>query len=157
MHINDSRTTWEFEPMAIHSEKEWFTFPMNNVYVVPFTWNVIPLLVHLACYTHTTRIVSWFPCQTIYHRLRLEPMCWNSNLVKTQFGTWTYVAGTQTHVAGTWTQPKPCLGHEPTWLGFKSRQNLAWDSNPAKSLLGTWTHVAGTQTQPKPMIPGFRT
>ena len=26
-------------------------------------------------------------------------------------------------MAGTQTQPKPCLGLEPTWLGLKSSQN----------------------------------
>ena len=31
---------------------------------------------------------------------------------------------------GTWTQPKPSLVLEPTWLGLKPSQNLAWDSNP---------------------------
>ena len=32
--------------------------------------------------------------------------------------------------AGTQTQPKPCLGLKPMWLGLKPSQNLVWDSNP---------------------------
>ena len=45
--------------------------------------------------------------ETVYPRLGLEPMCWDSNPAKTQFGT-------RTHMAGTQTWPKPCLGLEPT-------------------------------------------
>ena len=41
--------------------------------------------------------------ETIYLRLGIEPMCWDLNPAKTQFGTWT-------HMAGAWTQSKSCLG-----------------------------------------------
>ena len=68
--------------------------------------------------------VSW--CETIYHRLGLEPMFWDLNQAKTQFGTLTHMAGTQTHIAGTQTQPKPCLGFKPTWLGLEPSQNLQY-------------------------------
>ena len=38
--------------------------------------------------------------KTVYLRLGLEPRCWDSNQVKTQFGTLTHVAGTGTHSIG---------------------------------------------------------
>ena len=38
--------------------------------------------------------------ETIHLRLGVEPMCWDSNLAKTQFGTLTYMTRTR-------TQPKP--------------------------------------------------
>ena len=33
--------------------------------------------------------------ETVYHRLGLEPMCWDTNPPKTLLGTWTHMAGTQ--------------------------------------------------------------
>lgn len=47
--------------------------------------------------------------ETIYLRLGLEPMCWDSNPTKT--------------LLGTRTPPKPHLGLEPTWLGLKPSKN----------------------------------
>ena len=64
-----------------------------------------------------TRDQTHVPCETISHRLRLEPMCWDSNSAKTQFGL------------------------EPTWLGLPSRVWLVqvlvtWVRVPSKVLGG---------------------
>ena len=69
--------------------------------------------------------VSW--CETIYHRLGLEPMCWDLNQAKTQFGTLTHMAGTQTHILGL------KLSQNPVW----DLNPRGWDSNPAKTC-STW-------------------
>ena len=42
------------------------------------------------------------PTETVYYRLGLEPMCWDSTPAKTLLGTQTHMAETQTH--GTWFQ-----------------------------------------------------
>ena len=51
----------------------------------------------------------WSPAETVYHRLGLEPMWWDLNPPKTQFGT-------QTHVARSRTQLKPTVpGFRTSW------------------------------------------
>ena len=54
--------------------------------------------------------------ETIYHKLGLEPMCWDSNPC----------AGTQTHVLGL----KPsCVGLEPLWLTQTQPKSMVQASN----------------------------
>ena len=50
--------------------------------------------------------------------------------------------------AGLQTQPKLCLGLEPTCLGLKPSQNPAWDSNPR----GWDLNPAKTQTTEDEMV-----
>ena len=66
------------------------------------------------------------PFETIYLRLGLETMCWDSSPAKTQFGTWN-------HMIRTWTQPKPCLGLGPTGLGLnQAKTHSTWPQDLMK-------------------------
>ena len=67
-------------------------------------------------------LVSKLGAETVYLRLGLKPMCWDSNPAKTLLGTWTHMAGTQ-------TQPKPqylVLGpNEAQVLGISSQKEFS--------------------------------
>ena len=67
------------------------------------------MFIYIYIYSINTLVFTstYINIETVYLRLGLEPTCWDSNPAKTQFGTRTYMVGTQ-------TQPKPCLGLEPT-------------------------------------------